>query len=528
MIPTTPALNGTELDARPWYQHLNGYHWAVLVLCALGWMFDCADQMMFTISRAISMRDLLPGQSLAEQTRIGSIATTVFMIGWATGGLVFGVVGDKWGRAKTMTLTVAMYAVFTGLSALAHNWWEFSIWRFITGFGVGGEFAAGAGLVADTMPEQARAQALGFLQALSAVGNVIGAELLSVSSTLAHGADHLTWRYLYCFGALPALIAVFAMSRMREPEKWVLAKQAASEGAGQAMGKISDLFSDPRWRRNTLVGLALAISGVVGLWGIGFYSPELIDASFPQMSVAAGHHIEAVVAAPDAAHRTTLIKELKPDDATAYRRLLSRTARHGEVLPPNLADVSLSSERRAELSDLLKSRLTPEQGAQLKSRGSMVQQIGAFFGMLAFAWMATRIGRKPAFVIGFVAAWAGIVIVFLDFHKPDQIYYLYPLLGFCTLIPFGGYAVYFPELFPTRLRTTGIGFCYNVGRYIAALGPITFGSIAALLAGRFAIQGFRLAAVIVAAVYIIGIVAAFIGPETKGQPLPEDQPVAAH
>jgi MFS family permease len=530
MSNTLPDLGSAEslAERRYWWQYLNGTQWSVLILCALGWMFDCADQQIFTASRAIAMRDLLPGATMQHQNEVGSWATALFMIGWATGGLIFGVIGDKWGRAKTMALTIFLYAAFTGLSAISRTWQEFALSRFLTGFGVGGEFAAGAALVADVMPQQARAQALGWLQALSAVGNVLGAMMLGVTSTWAHGNEHYSWRYLYLVGALPALLAVFAMSYMREPEKWRQAKRAAAETGGRAMGRISDLFTDARWRRNTFVGLALAISGVVGLWGIGFYSPELIDASFPQMSVETGRHLQAAMAINRDDARSATIAALDKPDQQAYKRLLARTASHGENLLPDLATVPLTSARRATIAGLLSRRMTPEAAAQLKSRALMLQQVGAFLGMLAFAWLATRIGRRLSFMIAFVAAWSAIAVVFLSFHSPVQVWYLYPLLGFCTLLPFGGYAIYFPELFPTRLRTTGTGFCYNVGRYVASLGPLAFGSVGAALAGRYEIQGFRLAAVLVASIYLVGIIAAFVGPETMDQPLPEDQVAVAH
>lgn len=545
---TTTNLLAVESTAqkRYWWQYLSGYHWYVLVICALGWMFDCADQMIFTSSRSIAMRDLLPGTTGEFQNYIGGWATTLFMIGWATGGLVFGIVGDKWGRAKTMALTILLYAAFTGLSALSHNWQQFGISRFVTGFGVGGEFAAGAALVADVMPSQARAQALGLLQALSALGNIFGAWMLQVVTWFAGNNEHLSWRYLYVVGALPALIAVFVMVRMREPEKWVAAKAAAKATGQQNFGRITDLFTDRRWRRNTIVGLALAISGVVGVWGIGFYSPELIDSTFPQMTAAAGAQVERLIAAPDDAARSaelatiartaaqtqdgtpTATAAIARESLDAYRRLLGRTVSYGETVPDDLSTVHLVPQRQATLAALMSKRMEPKAVNKLKSNALMLQQVGAFCGMLLFSILAVRIGRRYSFVIGFLLAWLSIAIVFLGFHETSQIWYLYPLLGFCTLIPFGGYAVYFPELYPTRLRTTGTGFCYNVGRYVSSLGPLVFGSLGAVLVGRFETPAFRVAAVIVASIYILGIVAALAGPETKDQPLPEDERVAAH
>src|SRR5579862_1170773 len=152
----------------PWYKALNGYHWWVLIVASFGWMFDTMNQRIFVLSRGPAMRDLLPaGMSTADITWYSGQATAVFMLGWAVGGLFFGIMGDRWGRAKTMMLTILVYSSFTGLSALSQNQWDFMLYRFLTGLGVGGEFAAGVTLVAEVMPERARAHALGALQALS-------------------------------------------------------------------------------------------------------------------------------------------------------------------------------------------------------------------------------------------------------------------------------------------------------------------------------------------------------------------------
>lgn len=549
-MSTSQLLSPDALEGKKnWWSYLNGYHWFVLTVCALGWMFDCADQIIFYSSRSIAMRDLMPGATGDRQTEVGTWATMVFMIGWATGGLVFGIIGDKWGRAKTMGLTIFLYALFTGLSALSQNWQQFAASRFLTGFGVGGEFAAGAALVADVMPSQARAQALGMLQALSAVGNVIGALMLQVVALpwLAGNNEHLQWRYLYLVGSLPALIAVFVMVRMKEPEKWVAAKALALSTGDKSMGRIGDLFTIPAWRRNTIIGLGLAISGVIGVWGIGFYSPELIDSTFPPMTSAVGTRVERIVAAPDAAARAADLNGLartaaetgadgKPTAAAAeakaaldgYKRMLARTVAYKETVPDDVASVALTPGRQAKIEGLLAKRMEPKAGAKLKSNALILQQIGAFFGMLTFSMLAVRIGRRYSFVIAFTLAWASILLVFLGFHETKQIWYMYPILGFCTLLPFGGYAVYFPELFPTRLRTTGTGFCYNVGRYISALGPPALGYLSVSLVGRFETPSFRIAAVIVASIYVLGIVSALAGPETMNQPLPEDERVAAH
>src|SRR5215218_2571679 len=170
----------------PWYKELTRYHWFVLVVAALGWLFDTMDQQLFTLARMPAMTELLhvgssptPEQKLEVKAYAGH-ATTIFLIGWASGGLIFGVLGDRFGRAKVMMWTILIYSLCTGLSALSVGFWDFAFYRFLTGLGVGGEFAVGVALVAEVMPNRARPYALGLVQALSAVGN-ISAALINMS-----------------------------------------------------------------------------------------------------------------------------------------------------------------------------------------------------------------------------------------------------------------------------------------------------------------------------------------------------------
>src|SRR5947199_3501313 len=152
----TASLLKTSSTQGPWWKLLNGYHWYVFALAAFGWMFDCFDQQIFTLSRSITMRDLMPQADGATQLSYGSWATSIFILGWATGGLLFGIIGDRWGRAKTMAVTILIYALCTGLSGFASSWGFFALFRFLTGAGVGGEFAVGAALSAEVIPDRAR------------------------------------------------------------------------------------------------------------------------------------------------------------------------------------------------------------------------------------------------------------------------------------------------------------------------------------------------------------------------------------
>jgi MFS family permease len=489
-VDVPAAAPAAEAEGRYWFQLLNRYHWFVLIVAALGWLFDCMDQRIFIASRQAALTELLgykvqsgasgpelvklDGQRVPAEAQVSArddvtwysgLATTVFMLGWATGGLLFGVMGDRWGRARTMLLTILVYSIFTGLTALSRSWVDYMGFRFLTGMGVGGEFAAGVSLLAETMPARARPYALGLLQALSALGNIAG-------SLLSWG--FLTWRQLFLVGIVPALLVVLVMRRLKEPERWqktvkklehaeqagAAATEVTMEAEGQApaersLGSIAEMLREPRWRYHTIIGVLLAVAGVIGLWGVGFWTFELVT-----KALRALHYEEA--------------------------------------------DIS-----------------------RIKAIGTALQDVGAFFGIWVFSLVAGRLGRRIAFAFGFTGALLATFLVFGTLRTEADVYWMLPLLGFCNLAVFGGYAIYFPELYPTRLRSTGTGFCYNVARYLAAAGPFTLGYLAAwygtVLSGNVSdpTQPFRYATLTVACIYVLGLLVLPFAPETKGKPLPE-------
>jgi MFS family permease len=438
----TVDTTSSAFKAGTWYGEMTRYHWWVLVVASLGWLFDTMDQRIFVLSRGPAMTSLLPaGMPPAEVTWYSGLATAVFMAGWALGGFYFGVLGDRWGRARTMMLTILVYSGFTGLSALSQHWWDFMIYRFLTGLGVGGEFAAGVTLVAEVMPDRARPHALGLLQTLSALGNIVG-------SSISFLILPLGWRWMFVVGILPALLVAAVFNRLQEPQAWQEARASAHTGDLKRFGSVADLFRDRRWRSHTVIGLILAISGVVGLWGIGFWTPELIRDALGNASVQTKNWYV--------------------------------------------------------------------------SMGTLLQDVGAFFGIYTFTVVTAKIGRRPAFITSFILGLAATVLTFGWLRRPVDIFWMIPVLGFCNLSVFGGYSIYFPELYPTRLRSTGVGFCYNVGRIIAALGPFTLGYLTVVFSDAGFDSPFRIAAISLASIYLVGVFVMPFAPETKGKPLPEE------
>ena len=498
----------------PWWTHMNRYHWFVFVVAALGWLFDCLDQQLFVLARPQAMRDLLPpGTTQNVINQYGVYATFFFLTGWATGGLFFGVLGDRWGRAKTMLVTILLYSLCTGLSSISRGFADFALYRFLTGLGVGGEFAVGVSLLAEVMPARARTASLALLQMLSAVGNVTAAGIFIAFGLAERGGTTFImspWRIMFLIGAVPALLALFIRRRLKEPEKWQRAKQ---EGVGKRqLGSYSEMFRHPTWRKHAILGLILAFSGVVGLWAIGFFTPDLMQrVQRPRVSEKVYRaQIEQATAAGDVA------------TAGQYEVLLDRLRTRATGAPP--AELKPAADRA---EPLIRGELSIMAGVT-----SIMINVGAFFGMFGFGWLAQKIGRKPTFAIAFVAAGVSTACVFLFLKDMGQLFWLVPIMGFCQLSLFAGYAIYFPELFPTQLRSTGTSFCYNVGRFVAAFGGLfqatLIGFFAGGAAGALSDDALRSAGATMCVVFLIGLIALPFLPETKGRPLPEDEGVLAH
>jgi MFS family permease len=494
-------------DGRPWYADMTRYHWFVLLVAALGWLFDCLDQQLFTVAREPAMQELLElGPDHPDVRFWGGVSTSVFLIGWATGGLFFGVLGDRIGRAKTMMITILMYSICTGLSALSQSVWDFAAYRFLTGLGVGGEFAVGVALVAEVMPDRARPRALALLQALSAIGNVSAAMIGFYMGDLEQTGVS-AWRIMFVIGAAPALLALVIRRRLKEPERW----QAVSHEGDirRKLGSYAELFKHPTWRRHAILGLLLASSGVIGLWGIGFFSPALARAVFRPHFSAEIYNVEIAAAKAEG-------------DSERVAALEDLYALVQESPNASVADDKVSQSQlplKTTMDNRVRGRLTTYASLTL-----LMQQLGAFLGMYSFGFLAQKFGRRPTFFFAFLFALLSTAMVFWYLDEPGDIFWMVPIMGFFQLSLFAGYAIYFPELFPTHLRSTGTSFCYNVGRFLAATGPTL---LSVLTNQVFAGPNYpepmpwRYAGVTMCAVFLLGICVLPFAPETKDRPLPE-------
>ncbi len=254
---------------KSWWHGITRYQWLVLFIAWLGWVFDAMDATIYAIVLHPALHDLLqtPGGTVSpEQVGwYGGIIFSIFLIGWAIGGVLFGIVADRLGRTKTLIITILIYAVFTGLAALSQDWWHLAIYRFLTALGIGGEWAAGAAIVAETWPEEKRAKAAGILQSAWAVGFFLAASF----NLLLKGYG---WRVMFVIGILPAFVSLLVRWHVKEPDRWAKVHDLV---ATIGPTHVTEIFHPPL-RRSTLVGSALAFVAVFGLWGATNWAPTLV------------------------------------------------------------------------------------------------------------------------------------------------------------------------------------------------------------------------------------------------------------
>jgi len=411
-----------------------------LFVAWLGWVFDAMDSTIYALVLQPALKELLQahGSGVPSQEAIGwygGIILSIFLIGWALGGIIFGVLADRVGRTRVLIWTILIYAIFTGLAALSRSWWELALFRFITALGIGGEWAAGAALVAEVWPESKRAKAAGLLQSAWAAGFLLAAGISLIFR-------HAGWRPIFLVGVAPAIVALVVRMWVKEPDRWVKARQLEQPSETSSLRKLAELFKPGRLRP-TLVGSGLAFVAVFGLWGATNWTPTLVR-SLPELA----HY----------------------DSARVYTAV---------------------------------------------SYATMLLNVGALIGYLSFGPLAERFGRRPIFGLMCLGSLVMLPVTFLTPRSYLAVIALLPILGFFNNGIFSGFAIYLPELFPTSIRATGAGFCFNAGRVLASAGPFLTGYLVSVLGG------FGRAASAIALIYLLGLFILPFAPETKGQPLPE-------
>jgi len=382
---------------------LSGYQWLVVLAAWLGWGFDVFDALLFNYVSRLCIPDLLhlnaddPRGHQAINTWTGAL-TSLLLIGWGLGGILFGKITDRVGRTRTLLITMLTYSLGTAACAAATNIWMLVAFRFVAALGIGGEWAAGAALVAETVPEKRRVLAGALLHTASPMGLLLATfvtDLFTRQIDSIAGNPSLAWRLVFLTGLLPAAVAAGIRLAIREPPIWHLQKQQA---------RLAELFS-PELRSRTIGGLAIAVLMLLTWWTSNAFLPRI-----------------AALLAADAG--------------------------------------------------------VPQEAARYITLGTNAFNMGGLIGALLTVPVAMYLGRRPLFLLYFAGSAAAIFAAFgLDFAPETRLRLMF-LVGVCVFGAFGALPFYLPELFPTRLRGTGSGFCYNVGRFVAAAGPFAVPGLA--------------------------------------------------
>lgn len=248
--------------------------WMVFIAAFLGWMFDGLEMGVFPLAARPALQDLLNVQGDQEVGRWMGYITALFLLGAAGGGLIFGWMGDRIGRVRSMIISILVYSIFTGCCYFVTAPWQLGVFRFLAALGMGGEWSLGVALVMECWPEKHRPILAGAIGAASNVGfALIG--LLGFFFVV----DRTSWRWVMLAGAAPALLALFIVRYVPESERW---KASVKKDASSPMREI---FS-PRLFKTTLLAIAFASIALIGTWGsvqwLPLWADQLTHGQVPQ------------------------------------------------------------------------------------------------------------------------------------------------------------------------------------------------------------------------------------------------------
>jgi predicted MFS family arabinose efflux permease len=375
--------------------NVTGAQWKSGIAAWLGWTFDGLDMHLYTLVYAPFVAQLLGVASTLDPSvgRYASVIQGGFLFGWALGGAFFGRIGDLLGRSRTLSLTILTYALFTGLSCLAQTWWHLLIFRFLAALGIGGEWAVGASLLAETWPRRFRP----WLAAVLQTGVNVGILLAVVANISMSSIVSTEPRWIFVVGVLPAFLVLWIRRAVPEPDEWHAA-QRASQGATP---RIRDLFRS-EVRKVTLLVILVCAVALSAHWAFMFW------------------HQLAFKNLPDVVHQSAAAKN-------AW-------------------------------------------GTKMLALIIIASTVGNFLA----AALARSIGYKRAIAVMCFGYFLSMGWVYGTPRAHTELFWWLALPGLFQGV-FALFTMYLPPLFPTLLRTTGAGFCYNIGRVFSAAGVVFFG-----------------------------------------------------
>jgi MFS family permease len=397
------------------------YQWVVIAAAWLGWGFDVFDALLFNFVAPSCIPTLLNlplGSAAARSATVfwTGVITSILLIGWALGGVLFGLLADRIGRQRTLFITILVYSVGTALCASATDITQLIAFRALASLGIGGEWAVGAALVAESVPESKRVEAGAILYTASPLGLALASFLnYQIAGVWMVDTPEVAWRYVFLCGLIPVAVALGVRLLLRESERW---REAARNAPAPALGA---LFA-AGMRGPTFSGLFTAVMALLAWWSCNAFLP---------------------IVASNLAHDVALTSGL---DATATTMLAERW----------------------------------------KADAANWFNFGALAGTLLVIPLAKRFGRRAMFGVYFALSLLSLLANFGFDLPPEWRIRGYFAIGISVYGVFAAFTFYLPELFPTRLRGLGAGFCYNFGRIVAAGGPFVVGAVSMRAGGSSA------------------------------------------
>lgn len=394
------------------YEKPTRAHFKILLMSWAGWVFDFYDLILYTfllipIKRELDFTDVEVSYVLGA-----SLAAT------AIGGIIFGILSDRYGRKNVLQWTILTYSIGTFLSGFSPNLWLLLLFRIITGLGVGGEWGTGQTYIGETFPPKVRGRYGAFMQ----TGAPIGIALASIVG--GYLSPIIGWRACFFVSILPALLVIFIRKRLPESDMWLHRKKILEEA-----------------------GAAGSSSGVAGS------------------------------SSPDTLSMDTILHERTNN----FKLLFSSLYRKVFILSLVLAifDMSAYWFTYSWMPGYL---IEQRHFSFAKSAvWLLITQLGGFIGYFTFGFVADKLGRRPAYSIYSVIMAAGLVMITILWEAIIAHQWLILicmfLVGFGTGM-FGGYGPLFSELFPTKIRSTAMGTAFNVARGAQFLTPVIIAWVA--------------------------------------------------
>lgn len=383
----------------------------------LGWMLDAMDATLYSLVLAHLMRDLGMSKDVA------GLLNSLMLAASALGGLLFGFLADRIGRTRALMGSILVYSLSSGACGLADTIVQLAIFRFILGLGMGGEWATGAALIAETWSAEHRGKALGLMQSTWAIGEIIAAGVTGLV------LPRYGWRAVFFVGILPALVVFWIRRRVPEPEIW--RDQRSPNRVALRLLWRRDI------RRHGILATAVNACTMFGYWGLFTWIP---------------------------------------------------------------AHLSLPVGQGGRGLNMLQT-----------TTWLIVMGVGKWLGYVLFGFFADSVGRRKSYISYLVVA-AALVPLYGTTESPAGLLLLGPLVAFFGTGYFSGFSAITSELFPTEVRATAMGLCYNVGRGFSAVAPFAVGALANY-------YGLGSSFLLPASAFFLAALLALALPETKGKQL---------